>query len=311
WNEIWREQGEPRQAAAPGLRADDTNERMVANVTLSLEQRRCNTKEEPTAAPATPQGEPANDIPNLDPSVNPPTPAPQPTPAQAPPSNETAPPEATPEETVPDISQPSAPASSTSPIPRRQASPPPADPSEDPTNVTPTSEPPSPFDGLTVPTLGTLPDGVYRYLSGNYEYGVYSNEQLRANGGSLFLLTKVGDEVVGNFYPSFDEPGICIDGTVSGNSISGEAYPFGTSADVSNAEDSDTEETATSEVGESFVPFLGFTNLQVRQPRQVGEFTYYADALLSISEYSRINAGTSLAPTECNVPAAVSLSKKK
>ena len=163
-------------------------------------------------------------------------------------------------------------------------------PTLDPGNFTPTDDAPTPFDGSVVPTLESLPDGSYRYLAGDFEYGSYTNEQLAANGGAVFLLTKAGNKVTGSLSDTFGAPGICVTGTLSGNTITGAAYP------------NTTDETNTPEaVGESFVSY-GSGGLQVRLPQTVGDRTYYPSALLDLTNFSRINAGTALAPTDCVVP---------
>ena len=91
-----------------------------------------------------------------------------------------------------------------SPLIERPTAPPPSDPGRDPSNFTPEDPAPTPFDGIVEPTLESLPDGSYRYLSGNYEYGVYTEEQLIANGGSVFLLTKKGNQNTGNILHRMD-----------------------------------------------------------------------------------------------------------
>ena len=295
WTTVWRDTARtlPAEIAPNSLAFVDA----VANAAPTQPQNRCsNSKEDPTDSPSAPPGEPADDIPNLDPSALPPAaPAPE-LPATTPMPE---PPATTP---VPETSTP------VLSIPSRPVSPPPSDPSVDPTNVTPTSEPATPFDGVVVPTLETLPDGVYRYLSGNYEYGVYSNEQLIANGGAIFLLTKTGDSVVGHFYPKFGQSGVCIDGSLSGNSVVGPAYVIEAIPDESaDAESANSGEPATA-VGDSYEPYAGLSTFQVRQPQTVGGRIFYAESLLDLSEYSRINAGTSLAPSECDVPIVESAS---
>ena len=85
---------------------------------------------------------------------------------------------------------------------------------------------------------------------------------------------------------------MCIDGTLRGNSVVGPAYVI-----ENNTSD------VIAEVGDSYIPYAGITALQVRLPQTVGERLSYAQALLDLGEYSQINAGTSLAPSGCDVPA--------
>ncbi|MEL6261081.1 MAG: hypothetical protein AAFR12_08430 [Cyanobacteria bacterium J06626_6] len=280
-------------------------------------QSNCRIKEEPTEAPSAPLGEPADDLPNLDPAVSPLPSAPQP---ETRPNADPTPPTPTADpattdpsptvEDVPESAPPASPPAAPLTIPTRPVTPPPGDPGIDPTNFTPETAAPTPFDGIVVPPLAALPDGSYRYLAGNYEFGNYTNGQLIANGGSIFLLTKTGNQVIGELRPRLDQPGICVSGTVSGNSITGSAYPQSTEAETSadgetevNGED-EAEAEATVEndtVGETYQPYT-ISALQIRQPRTVAGRTYYAGALLDLSEYSRINAGTALAPTSCEIP---------
>ncbi|MEL6489583.1 MAG: hypothetical protein AAFQ95_06435 [Cyanobacteria bacterium J06621_3] len=248
----------------------------------------CVTKEDPGEEPVDESNEEASDevtpqpdategeIPELEPSA-------VPAPAQS-----TPPSIITPSTEAP-IEQPATEAEAT-PIPTRTVAPPPSDPTLDPGNFTPTDAAPTPFDGSVVPTLESLPDGSYRYLSGEFEYGNYTDEQLTANGSAVFLLTKVGNEVTGNLSETFGQADICVTGTLSGNTITGAAYPIATD----NA-------SAVENVGEAFVPY-GSGGLQVRQPQMVGDRTYYTGALLDLTTFSRINAGTALAPTACVVP---------
>ena len=167
-----------------------------------------------------------------------------------------------------------------------------ANPLRDPNNFTPEAFAPTPFDGSRTASLESLPDGSYRYLAGSFETRAYSDAVLVENGGSIFLLTKVGNQVTGNLMPRLGLPGICVTGTLSGDVITGAAYP-GDTADVA-------QESAR-EIGDAYDPY-GSGALQIRQSQTVGDRTYYAGALLDLSNFSRINAGTALAPTACEVP---------
>jgi len=283
-----------------------------------------NSKEEPSDIPTLPSSVPTGDLPNLDPAVLPPV-SPAPVPASPAPNAPAALPPLVLPPSAPSSSAPSpsaAPSASGptifAPIPTRPTSPPPIDPTVDPTNVTPTSEPATPFDGVVTPTLAALPDGAYRYLSGNYEYGIYSDQQLAANGGAVVLLTKRGDRVVGNFYPRFGQSGICISGRLSEDTVVGPAYTIDAVTVDTNGES--ISQNKVTEVGESYEPYAGVATFQVRQPRIVrvdatasqaaGEDLQqtvrivYAESLLDLSEYSRINAGSALAPSDCDVPVA-------
>ena len=288
-------------------------------------QPRCNVKEDPAEAPPVEAGEAAEDIPNLDPSVSPPPTSPDPAPADSPASAEpveSKPVESEPVEAVeneaadapePDAETPAATVDAVDPAPAapsddpfatpsselvpgptvRSGSEPLRDPSVDPSNYTPEGETPTPFDGSRIATLESLPDGSYRYLAGNFETRAYTDEALRENGGSIFLLTKVGTSVTGTLMPRLGLPGVCVTGTLSGDTITGAAYP-GDTADI--------EQESAREVGDAYEPY-GSGALQIRQSRTVGDRTYYAGAQLDLSNFSRINAGSTTAPTACDSPA--------
>ncbi|MEM9092104.1 MAG: hypothetical protein AAGC93_25635 [Cyanobacteria bacterium P01_F01_bin.53] len=165
------------------------------------------------------------------------------------------------------------------------------DPSVNPTNVTPAAGSPTPFDGSVVVTLESLPDGNYRYIAGESEQTVYTNEELLARGGSLFLLSKEGDTVTGDLMPRFGLPGICVTGTVSGDTVTGAAYPYDTT---------DTLQDSAREIGETYEPHASGA-LQIRRTRTDNRGLYYAGALMDVSNFTLINAGSSLPPTSCTV----------
>lgn len=165
------------------------------------------------------------------------------------------------------------------------------DPTVNPTNVTPAAGSPTPFDGSVVVTLESLPDGNYRYIAGESEQTVYTNEELLARGGSLFLLSKTGDTVTGDLMPRFGLPGICVTGTVSGDTVTGAAYPYDTT---------DTLQDSAREIGETYEPHASGA-LQIRRTRTDNRGLYYAGALMDVSNFTLINAGSSLPPISCTV----------
>ncbi|NEP15786.1 MAG: hypothetical protein F6J97_02660 [Leptolyngbya sp. SIO4C1] len=129
-------------------------------------------------------------------------------------------------------------------------------------------------------TVATLPDGNYRYWSGTTEFRVLSDDELLDLGGVLFLFRKRGNQVVGS-YAYIDGEAICVSGQVSGNTISGQAYPA---------------DGRVSDPGERFESWGPAGLLQVRRARAAG---FYASALLNLDQLSRINAGTALPPAAC------------
>lgn len=160
-----------------------------------------------------------------------------------------------------------------------------------PYNFTPTSESATPFDGSVVRTLEALPDGNYRYLAGAAEERAYTNEELRERGGSLFVLTKEGDTVTGDLLPRFGLPGICVTGTVEGNTVTGAAYPYDTT---------DRLQDSARQIGETYEPH-GSGALLIRRTRTEGNGLYYAGAKLDLSGYTFINSGSSLPPESCTI----------
>lgn len=176
--------------------------------------------------------------------------------------------------------------------------------SVDPTNVTPTTVNPTPFDGSSIQTLAARPDGNYRYIAGRAESRAYTNAEIQQRGGAVFVLKKEGNRITGNLFPRDGSPGICVTGVVSGDTISGSAYPH--SPVASMKADSMKGDRAT---GESFEPY-GNGALQVRRINTAGEGEqtglYYASAVLDLSDFSMINAGAGLPPERCQVVPTVS-----
>ncbi len=76
-------------------------------------------------------------------------------------------------------------------------------------------------------SIAELPDGTYSYWSGkpNPADRKMTNDALLKAGGILYLFTKTGNQITGSFSP-IDNIGICVEGTIEGNSLSGMAYPF-------------------------------------------------------------------------------------
>ena len=148
---------------------------------------------------------------------------------------------------------------------------------------------PTPYDGTVVRTLADFPDGNYRYISGEAEARTYSNAELRQRGGSVFVLRKVGNTVTGDLLPRIGLPGICVTGTVSGDVITGAAYPYDTT---------DTLQDSARQIGETYEPH-GSGALKIRRTRTDGNKLYYAGALLDLTNFTPINAGTSLPPSSC------------
>ncbi|WP_141242136.1 hypothetical protein [Leptolyngbya sp. BC1307] len=129
------------------------------------------------------------------------------------------------------------------------------------------------------PTLADLPDGNYRMTTAEYPNRIVSDEELLASGGYLFVFQKAGNSVTGNFGHIDHEEGACITGTVSGNTITGQAY---------------TDDRPTTIEGQTYLDpgghlLLGEKATNVR----------YDGSVMNVTGLSRINAGTRLPVTDC------------
>ncbi|MEM9978585.1 MAG: hypothetical protein AAF808_13245 [Cyanobacteria bacterium P01_D01_bin.2] len=150
-----------------------------------------------------------------------------------------------------------------------------------------TEPPSSPTDSSTpatfYETIAGLADGNYRYVSGPADGRIYSDSDLLNRGGVLFVFRKTGDDLIGT-YSYIDGEAICVTGRISGNTVSGQAYPAdGTARDLA----------------ETFAAWGSAPFLRVRRTQGgVGE-RYYASATLELNDFSRINAGSSLPPSRC------------
>ncbi len=129
------------------------------------------------------------------------------------------------------------------------------------------------------PTLADLPDGNYRMATAEYPYRVVSDEELLASGGYLFVFQKSGNRAIGNFGHIDHEEGACLMGTISGNTITGQAY---------------TNDRPTTIEGQTYLDpgkylRLGEKATDVR----------YDNSVMDVTGLSRINAGTRLPVTDC------------
>lgn len=132
-------------------------------------------------------------------------------------------------------------------------------------------------------TIAGLTDGNYRYVSGPAEARVYSDQELLNRGGVLFVFRKTGDRVIGS-YRYVDGEAICVTGRVSGNTVTGAAYP---------------ENGVARDLAEEFTAWGPATFLRVRRTRGTEGERYYSSATLELSDFSQINAGSSLPPSRC------------
>ena len=132
-------------------------------------------------------------------------------------------------------------------------------------------------------TVAGLADGNYRYVSGPAEDRVYSAQELLSRGGVLFIFRKTGDELMGS-YSYIDGASICVTGRVSGNTVSGQAYPY---------------DGGARDLTEEFAAWGPAAFLRVRRTQGTEGERYYNSAILELSDFSQINAGSSLPPSSC------------
>ncbi|MBT9314102.1 hypothetical protein [Leptothoe spongobia] len=133
-------------------------------------------------------------------------------------------------------------------------------------------------------TIAGLADGNYRYVSGPAAVDrVYSDQELLNRGGVLFIFRKTGDEIIGS-YSYIDGEAICVIGRVSGNTVSGQAYP---------------DNGVARDLAEDFMAWGPAKFLRVRRTRGDEGERYYSSATLELNDFSKINAGSVLPPSSC------------
>ncbi len=131
-----------------------------------------------------------------------------------------------------------------------------------------------------------LPDGNYRYWNGTPSGSIVSDAALLADSGVTFTFSKRGSAITGVF-GYVDGEAICVQGQVSGNTVSGFAVQNLRGASVLSA-------------GETFQSFGPSGYLQVRRGRQVSpSVVRYGSTLLNLNGLNRINAGSRIPPRGC------------
>lgn len=129
------------------------------------------------------------------------------------------------------------------------------------------------------PTLASLPDGNYRMATAEYPNRIVTDQELLASGGYLFTFRKLGNTVTGNFGHIDHEEGACITGTVSGNTITGQAY---------------TDDRPMTVDGQTY--------LDPERHLQLGQKVTnvrYDSSVMNVAGLSRINAGTRVPVESC------------
>lgn len=138
------------------------------------------------------------------------------------------------------------------------------------------------------PKVADLPDGTYRFWNGDTRTGDISDAELLRQGGILAVFNKTDDQVIGSISRIDAEAGVCFEGNVGGNTISGFATTYQPLQQFNQSD--------------NFEP-LGIIpdgSLKVRRGQQISnDRVRFPSALLNLNDYSKINLGNSQAPTRC------------
>jgi hypothetical protein len=145
-------------------------------------------------------------------------------------------------------------------------------------------------DGSTIGTglnIESLPNGQYRYWSGKARTEKISDEELLKQGGVLFVFEKKGNRLIGNLSQIDGEAGVCVEGLITGNTVSGFATSYQPQKEVNDTED--------------FIEWGSPDGvLKVRRGKAISKNRVrYASALLNLSTYSKINLDKSKPPASC------------
>lgn len=130
--------------------------------------------------------------------------------------------------------------------------------------------------GAEFTTIASLPDGNYRFTTaqGGASRG-FINGELQESGDRVFTFRKSGESVTGNFVYIDSGQSACVSGVLQGNTVVGQAFTNSFGTDV-----------------------LGQRYLGPSLSLQLGNGSGNS-AVLSLSGFSRINAGSVQPPTSC------------
>ena len=149
------------------------------------------------------------------------------------------------------------------------------------------------------PTIGSLPDGNYRYWDGPATDGIVSDAEL-SNAQFVFTFSNRGNDITGTFAET-EAKAICIQGQANDNTVTGMSVQRFPEAPVISG-------------GENFVRFFSSSErLKVRRGRQLPTRDFltiagrrvpinvilYNSTLLDLEGLTRINAGTRVPPQRC------------
>lgn len=150
--------------------------------------------------------------------------------------------------------------------------------------TTPTSEAPKPNGRPETMSIAQLSDGAYRVWNGTPTKAVMSNDDLLQSGGVIVLLNKKGNQITAGFGYIDSDVTACVSGRVNGNVITGQAFPYSRQAP---------------NLGKDFTNFGPANFLRVRNPKTIAGQPAYSEAILDLSDFSRINLGSRSPQKSC------------
>lgn len=154
---------------------------------------------------------------------------------------------------------------------------------------------------LAQTSIQGLPNGNYRFCSNPPPSSVVSDEEFVA-AGHCFLFRKAGNRVVGQFFDmsTYGEVGVCATGTISGNTITGEALEvFPPEGEPLPVEPRFQSATPVSWDENSFLKVARADVNYDQDDGSVSTSIRYRTALLNLDGFHRYNAGTQAPPTSC------------
>ncbi|MEO1394056.1 MAG: hypothetical protein AAFV90_14205 [Cyanobacteria bacterium J06634_5] len=107
-----------------------------------------------------------------------------------------------------------------SPAPETPAAP---EPEPEPAPEPETGEAPATESDMTI---ADLPDGNYRFVAAEFPNRVVTDEELLEAGGAVFLFRKFDENVTGSYGVVDHEGGVCISGTVQGDTVTGKVSAY-------------------------------------------------------------------------------------
>ncbi len=124
-------------------------------------------------------------------------------------------------------------------------------------------------------SISDLADGTYTYWSGkpNPPDRKMTDEALLKAGGILYIFTKRGPSVTGTFAP-IDNQGICVEGQLDGNLVTGMAYP--------------PDEVGTASPGLFSWHPSGYLKVGSWEPKKATKPAHYHQAKLDLSAFNPI-----------------------